>query len=43
MLRAQYLFPLAAVCHVPPHEVGRLRLPDFARLLDGIDHLKAGA
>jgi hypothetical protein len=36
-LRAYYLFPLASVCHVPPHELGKLRLGDFARLIHGID------
>jgi hypothetical protein len=41
-LRGQYLFELAAVCHVPPHQVGRLRLCDFARLVYGIDQMQRG-
>jgi len=39
-LRAQYVFGLAAVCHVPPHELGRVRLGDFARLIHGIDQMQ---
>jgi hypothetical protein len=39
-LRRTYLFPLAAVCHVPPTSAGALRLADFAILIDGIDRMK---
>lgn len=40
-IRAAYLFDLAAVCHVPPHMIGALRLTDFARLVTGIDQMAA--
>lgn len=37
MLRAQYLFNLARLCHVKPGETGDLTLTDFAVCIDSID------
>jgi hypothetical protein len=46
--RAQYLFPLAHLCHVSPPVVDGLAVRDFAQLLAGINEYrqaqaKAGA
>ena len=35
--RAEYLFALARVCHVPPPVVDALRVADFGHLTLGID------
>lgn len=36
-MRADYLFALARVCHVPPAAVDELTLADFANLTDSVD------
>jgi len=43
VLRARYLFDLAAVCHCPPPVVDAMRLADFARLIAGLDQMRARA
>jgi hypothetical protein len=37
VLRLEYLFPLAHVCHISPPETWELTVTEFARLLQGID------
>lgn len=36
-LRAQYLFPLANLCHTPAPAVDDMALDDFAIYIDSID------
>jgi hypothetical protein len=42
-MRDIYLFDLASVCHCPPPMVNALTLTDFARLVTGIDQVRAQA
>jgi hypothetical protein len=42
MLRARYMFGLTTVCHIPPYELGRLRVTDFARLIHTLDQMQKG-
>jgi hypothetical protein len=37
VLRAEYAFLLARLCHCPPPMVDQTRIFDFARLIHGID------
>jgi hypothetical protein len=41
VLRARYLFDLAAICHCPPPVVDQLRLRDFASLIAGLNQMRA--
>ena len=41
VLRAVYLFDLAAVCNCPPPMTWQLTVVEFARLIDGIDRMRA--
>lgn len=36
-LRAEYLFPLAHVCHITPDQVDKLTCSDFFQLIINID------
>ena len=40
-LRAEYLFPLAHLCHCPPPVVDEMRVTDFALLISSIDAYQA--
>ena len=40
-LRAEYLFPLARLCHCPPPVVDEMRVTDFALLISSIDAYQA--
>jgi hypothetical protein len=39
VLRARYLFALAATCNCPPPVVDQLTINDFARLVTGLDQM----
>jgi hypothetical protein len=41
VLRARYLFDLAAICHCPPPVVDQMKVTDFARLIAGLDQMRA--
>jgi hypothetical protein len=40
-LKKAYLFNLATICHCPPPMVPSLTVSDFARLVTGIDQMRA--
>jgi hypothetical protein len=40
VLRAEYLFDMAATCHCPPPVADRMRLIDWALLVTGIDQAR---
>jgi hypothetical protein len=38
-VRAELLFPLARECHCPPPVVDQMTVPDFGRLMAGLDEM----